>query len=210
MIAQHSSATNEHYTPASVTEPARALLGAFDLDPASCPEANERIRATRFFTQADDGLSQAWSGRVWLNPPGGKLKKVGGAWVPVAKGPGESSMRVWWDRLAGCWACNEIESAFFVGFTLEILRTSQSCVLPVHAFPRCYPRERLPFRGDQPTHANVLVYLPPKVITPQEATDRLHEAFGQIGLCEGPALRASAVLLAAPSLQVDARQGALL
>ncbi len=45
------------------------MLGGFDLDPASCAEANETIRAARYFTANDDGMGQPWRGRIWLNPP---------------------------------------------------------------------------------------------------------------------------------------------
>jgi hypothetical protein len=182
-VAQHGSATNEHPTPVDIVERARSLMGGIDCDPASCAEFNERVRATTFYGIADDGLVQTWHGRVFLNPPGGKLKRAGGRWVPVKAGPGESSMRVWWDVLAHKWLANEIEQAFFVGFTLEILRTSQSCALSVQAFPRCYPKDRLPFKGDQPTHANVLVWLPP-IESPTRAFDELARCFGTVGLCE--------------------------
>jgi hypothetical protein len=44
-------------------------MGNIDLDPMSCAAANKTIGATEFFDKATDGLSQTWSGRVWLNPP---------------------------------------------------------------------------------------------------------------------------------------------
>jgi hypothetical protein len=31
--------------------------------------AQQRIKAATYFTTKDDGLRQAWRGRVWLNPP---------------------------------------------------------------------------------------------------------------------------------------------
>jgi hypothetical protein len=60
---------NELYTPAKYVEPARAVLGEIDLDPASCAVANETVRAAKFFDVEDNGLTHEWRGRVWLNAP---------------------------------------------------------------------------------------------------------------------------------------------
>jgi phage N-6-adenine-methyltransferase len=59
----------EWYTPAEIIEPARSVLGGIDLDPASSETAQRTIRAKRYYTREDDGLSRKWRGRVWLNPP---------------------------------------------------------------------------------------------------------------------------------------------
>ena len=60
---------NEWYTPDQYLELARAVLGAFDVDPASSDAAQKKVQATNYFTIEDDGLKHEWFGRVWLNPP---------------------------------------------------------------------------------------------------------------------------------------------
>ena len=60
---------DEWYTPGEIVAPARALVGGFDLDVASCERANAIIQAARYYTAKDNGLVQPWFGRVWMNPP---------------------------------------------------------------------------------------------------------------------------------------------
>lgn len=186
MIAQHSSKTNEHYTPTAVVEAARTVLGGFDLDPASCAAANETIRATTYHTLDDDGLNgREWHGRVFLNPPGGILRFVDGRWIVPPKEDrkpqlDKSSMFVWWQKLVDEYVAGRVVSAVFVGFTLEILRLSQAASIPVQAFPRCYPRSRLRFGGSSPTHANVLAFLPGDV----QSWERFKGSFDPLGFCE--------------------------
>jgi ParB family chromosome partitioning protein len=59
----------EWFTPSRWTDAARAVMGSIDLDPASCEIANRTVRASRYFSADDDGLTREWAGRVWLNPP---------------------------------------------------------------------------------------------------------------------------------------------
>lgn len=59
----------ERYTLPEHVASVRRVLGRIDLDPASTPQANEVVRARRFFTRDDDGLAHPWRGRVYLNPP---------------------------------------------------------------------------------------------------------------------------------------------
>lgn len=48
-----------------------AALGEFDLDPCA-PVCRPWHTARRHYTKLEDGLSQEWTGRVWLNPPFGR------------------------------------------------------------------------------------------------------------------------------------------
>jgi hypothetical protein len=157
-LAQHQSASNEHYTPIEIVDAARlAMGGAIDCDPATTALVNQRIKATTFYTQADDGLSKEWHGRVFLNPPGGKTGN-------------KSNAAVWWAKLVDQYLNGDTSSAIFVGFTLEILATSQDSPVWLGAFPICIPRHRLAFdhedetgalvTGNSPAHSNVICYLP--------------------------------------------------
>lgn len=60
---------NEWYTPDEYLIAARSVLGGFDLDPASSVTAQEKIKASAYYTKDDNGLIKPWHGRVWLNPP---------------------------------------------------------------------------------------------------------------------------------------------
>ena len=59
----------EWYTPRIYVEAVREVLRQIDLDPASSATANRTVCAGRFFSLSDDGLTQAWFGKVFLNPP---------------------------------------------------------------------------------------------------------------------------------------------
>ena len=57
----------EYYTPIEIVNAARTVMGSIDLDPASSPIANERVKAVKFFSS--NGLGQDWFGNVWMNHP---------------------------------------------------------------------------------------------------------------------------------------------
>ena len=64
-----SSNSDGWYTPTYIVEMARRVLGAIDLDVASCEAAQSVVQAARWYGKADNGLVQPWYGRVWCNPP---------------------------------------------------------------------------------------------------------------------------------------------
>jgi phage N-6-adenine-methyltransferase len=59
----------EWYTPVQYLDAVRQVLGVIELDPASSDEAQQTVQATRYFTAQENGLSHAWGGRIFLNPP---------------------------------------------------------------------------------------------------------------------------------------------
>lgn len=60
---------DERYTPPRILGRVRRVLGEIDCDPASCAEAQERVRAGVWYSREDDGRRREWNGRVWCNPP---------------------------------------------------------------------------------------------------------------------------------------------
>lgn len=65
------SGSKEWFTPKEYIDSVYEVLSEIDLDPASCEEANRTIKAKKFYTKEDDGLSYPWMGKIFLNPPYG-------------------------------------------------------------------------------------------------------------------------------------------
>ncbi len=63
-----AGATNEWYTPAFIFD---ALGERFDLDVAAPLDGPRYVPAKDWFHSGQDGLSRAWRGFVWMNPPFG-------------------------------------------------------------------------------------------------------------------------------------------
>jgi phage N-6-adenine-methyltransferase len=70
-VTRHLELTGEieWYTPRQYLDAAIEVMGAIELDPASSDRAQQHVRAEDYFTLDNDGLTQAWHGRVFLNPP---------------------------------------------------------------------------------------------------------------------------------------------
>ena len=77
-----SSKSWEWYTPPDLIESVLRFWGIleFDCDPAS-PRVDGPVPAKIRYTIREDGLSQPWMGKVWLNPPYGRQL---GLWVQKA------------------------------------------------------------------------------------------------------------------------------
>lgn len=67
-----SSDSVEWYTPRELFETIAAEHGPFDLDPCADPRSPIWPLVPAHWTREDDGLAQAWHGRVFLNPPYGR------------------------------------------------------------------------------------------------------------------------------------------
>ncbi|GLC40892.1 hypothetical protein PLESTB_000011800 [Pleodorina starrii] len=69
------SPDSEYYaTPAHILTAVRKMFGGvIDLDPCSDEQANESVKAARFYSAEEDGLApeNAWAGKIFINPPSG-------------------------------------------------------------------------------------------------------------------------------------------
>jgi hypothetical protein len=201
--ARHSMDSPEWYTPSPFVEAARDVMGGIDLDPASHEEANRTVRAARYFTEQENGLLQAWAGRVFLNPPGGK------------DADGNSLVVAFWRKFCDEVVGREMTHGVWLGYSLEQLQTLQNCgaLYQPMDFTICIPRARIAFveneakralriakiiregeapgaserkrkdaaacragkpPKDAPSHANYIVYAGPNAIL-------FEEVFGQFG-----------------------------
>lgn len=159
---QHLSSTDRWFTPLWLIEAARDVLGGIDLDPASEPLANERVRASRWLGEGDDALAETWTGRVFLNPPGGAFPEG----HPFA---GRNRPLAFWDTLSHHHAMGDVQAAIFVAFKLDFISVGQGCHRPPPtAFPICTPRSRIRFDrpdgspGEAPRSPSAIVYLGPE------------------------------------------------
>lgn len=147
-LPQHRSDSNEWYTPAKFLAPVRALLEQIDLDPASCEVANQNVQALEYFTEAEDGFSKVWHGRVFLNPPYGKDEDTN-----------ESNAGRWAARLINAYESGEIDEAVL----LVNASTGAEWFQPLWRYSICFVQGRISFipstdKKNQPTHYNCFVY----------------------------------------------------
>jgi hypothetical protein len=153
------SLSNEHYTPARYIEAAREVLGGIDIDPASNDLAQETVRAAAYFTKDDDGLTQEWHGRVWLNPPYGDLV---GQFI---------------NKLSAERAAGRAQAAICV---VNAHCTDTEWFRQLWSGCLCFTDHRINFTGDEArsgsTHGSVFVYFGPD-------RGEFAQVFRQFGVC---------------------------
>jgi phage N-6-adenine-methyltransferase len=69
MSVHFSSKTELWATPMDFFQKWSDFIGGFDLDVCA---NQENAKCQKFFSKEDDGLSQDWNGKCWMNPPYGK------------------------------------------------------------------------------------------------------------------------------------------
>jgi phage N-6-adenine-methyltransferase len=158
-IRINARANNIWYTPPCYIESARLVLGQIDLDPASSPEANETILAETFFTEETDGLLQDWFGKVWLNPPYGRIAA-------------EFTLKLVTEYESG-----HIDEAILL---INSNTTDTNWFQPLWAYTLCFTDHRINFHSPQnteakgSTHGSLFVYF-------GENTSRFCKEFKQYG-----------------------------
>lgn len=187
MNPKHLCQSQERYTPSSIMEPARGVLGFIHLDPCSNAVANGSVKADQWFTKDDDALNIPW-GRpshpktVWVNPPGGTLN-------------GKSIPKLFWQKLLMEYHLGHIKHAMFLSFSIESLSVTQKgCWRAVLSYPTCILKDRVRFldaNGEpmrSPTHASAITYIPghPNQQGSQDNTHLFLDLFRDLGVITRP------------------------
>lgn len=118
----YESKTVEWWTPKQYIELAVKVMGDIDLDPASCRGANKIIGAGRFFSR--NSIKQPWHGRIWLNPPYGKLTKL------------------FINKLISEWEIGNVSQAIVL---LNVITLDRGWFRPLWQFPMCFHYGRVKF-----------------------------------------------------------------
>ncbi len=125
MDVHYSSESSEHYTPDHILELVFPTMGDVDLDP--CADAGKSVAAQYHFTEKDDGLSQEWFGRVFMNPPYGR------------------AIKDWVLKLQEEFETKRVEQAI----ALVPARVDTEWFSVLDNYPVCFVRGRLTFKGNR-------------------------------------------------------------
>ncbi|MBV8887986.1 MAG: hypothetical protein JO235_28865 [Chroococcidiopsidaceae cyanobacterium CP_BM_RX_35] len=154
------------YTPPEIIVLVRQVMGEIDLDPASNEIAQQWVQASNYHTQAQDGLSHRWFGRVWLHPTHNKTAK----WI------------------------NKVLTEYESGQVLEAIILVRPSVGSkwfqklTRLFPVCFPDEPIAFLDDQgqpqprPKQGNAIFYLGQNI-------EQFQQIFGTVGSVSSPSAK---------------------
>ena len=139
MKVHYTSDSEEWYTPSEIVNSAISAMGGIDLDPCSNSKGSPNVPALTHFTKEDNGLNKPWGGRVYMNPPYGRVIVE---WVEKVVAEYESG--------------NTTEAILLVP-----ARTDTKWMAMLRTFPRCYIRGRLKFSNspDAAPFPSVAIYL---------------------------------------------------
>ena len=139
MDVMGSSQGPEWYTPRHIIDLTLMLFGEIDLDPCSNSHIMPNVPAKVHYTKAEDGLSQPWFGKVYMNPPYG------------------NEISQWTEQLVKAYKQEEIQEAI----ALLPGRIDTQWFQPLYEYLICNIRGRLQFVGSKNSapFPSVIVYL---------------------------------------------------
>lgn len=148
-----SSATPEWFTPPEIITAVVEVLGSIDLDPCS-PSLDGPVPAFHRFTPTEDGLSQPWHGRIYMNPPYGR------------------GILRWVKKAVEEYKAGRVQS----GILLLPARPDTQWFALLEDYPWCAVRGRLKFSGciDSAPFPSAIVFLGKDPL-------KFLEAFGEFG-----------------------------
>ena len=152
-----SSESTEWLTPPKIISKVVNVFGKIDLDP--CADETKLIPATNHYTKIDDGLSQFWYGRVYMNPPYGR----------------EIENWIW--KLNFEYLNNRTVEAI----ALLPARVDTEWWMMLREYPVCFIHGRLKFSG----HENSAPF-PSAVVYLGQNGNRFVDEFSRIGVCYSP------------------------
>ncbi len=144
-------------TPPTIIKAVELLMGKIDLDP--CWNSESQVRAHQVFTKDDDGLNHEWNGRVYLNPPYGRVAPL------------------WIDKLLHEYRSGRTTEAV----ALLPARTDTAWFQKMAGFPVCFIKGRLKFSNstNSAPFPSAVFYLGPN-------EDQFKTIFGKIGQVYNP------------------------
>ena len=154
MQVHYSSESEQWNTPQLIIDRVLKVMGTVELDPCSNSHDDPNIPAQCVYTEADNGLSHAWFGTVYMNPPYGDVIKE------------------WVEKLASDYEDGHLQEAI----ALLPARTDTQWFRRLRDYPRCFVWGRLRFSDatNSAPFPSMVVYLGGKL-------EAFTNAFNDIG-----------------------------